>query len=267
MARFQRAKMSYLGGPMQKNDNDWWKERKALSLARKSASAVRPACAEVGDSILIVTEGEVTEPIYFELLMESLKLSTVTVKVIPGYASDPRYVIQTAVKEINKLKNRAKKNLLAVNEVKKYDHVWAVIDTDVATRGGFWNDVNQKANAAGVKLAHSTPCFEYWLLLHLRKTTRSDLMNGDAAKRAFKGELGKDYSTNREVAEEAIASILPNWPTAVKYAQEVRQGHETAGTKIPANPSTDVDLLTCAMNDSALPHNRKIKCKNSSREH
>ncbi len=154
-----------------------------------------------------------------------------------------------------------KKGQLAVDEVKHYDHVWAVIDTDVATRGGFWNDVMQKVDGKGVRLAHSTPCFEYWLLLlHLKKTTRSDLVDGDSAKKAFKNELRMDYSTNREVAEKAMANILPDWPTAVMHAQEIRLGHESAGTVPPANPSTEVDLLACAMNDSAQPHNRKIPC-------
>lgn len=243
------------------SNNDWWKQRKALSLERKAVAAVRPACAAVGDAILIVTEGKVTEPTYFDLLRESLQLSTVTVKVMPGWASDPRHVIQTAADEVDALKKRAKQNQIAVNEVKKYDHVWAVIDTDVAIREGFWNEVTQKAINKGVKLAHSTPCFEYWLLLHLKMTTRSDLVNGAAAKKAFKDELGRDYSTNRAVAEIAIASILPNWPTAVSNAQKVRKAHESAGTQSPANPSTEVDLLVCAMNDSAQPHNRKIPCR------
>lgn len=165
---------------------------------------------------------------------------------------------------VNDLKKRAKKNRLAVDEVKKYDHVWAVIDTDVAIREGFWNAVIQKADAKGVKLAHSTPCFEYWLLLHLKMTTRSDLVNGDAAKKVFKEELGRDYSTNRRVAEDAIASIQPQWPIAMTHAQQVRQGHKSAGTQSPANPSTEVDILACSMNDSAQPHNRKIPCRSSS---
>lgn len=248
---------------MTRGDSDpkpWWKQRKDESLKRKAAAAVRPACTGVGDAILIVTEGVVTEPVYLELLRESLQLSTVTVKVMPGKASDPRHVIQTAVDEVDALRKRVKKGQLAVDEVKHYDHVWAVIDTDVATRGGFWNDVMQKADGKGVRLAHSTPCFEYWLLLHLKKTTRSDLVDGDSAKKAFKNELGMDYSTNREVAEKAMANILPDWPTAVMHAQEIRLGHESAGTVPPANPSTEVDLLACAMNDSAQPHNRKIPC-------
>jgi hypothetical protein len=120
----------------------------------------------------------VTEPVYFELLRESLQLSTVTVKVIPGQHSDPRHVIQSAAKEVKALARRVKKKKVAVTELEKFDHVWAVIDTDVAMRQGFWNDVVQKARDLNVNLAHSTPCFEYWLLLHLRMTTRGDLIDG-----------------------------------------------------------------------------------------
>lgn len=53
----------------------WWKA-KEISLARKAEAALRPACARPGDSFLIVTEGSVTEPVYFELLRESLQLSS-----------------------------------------------------------------------------------------------------------------------------------------------------------------------------------------------
>lgn len=238
----------------------WW-EAKKLSLERKTAAGVRPAYARAGDSFLIVTEGTVTEPVYFELLRESLQLSTVTVKVLAGKASDPRHVIQSAADEVKALAYRVKRKKVAVTELEKFDHVWAVIDTDVSTRKGFWNDVIQKARDLKVKLAKSTPCFEYWLLLHLTMTTRGDIVNGDTAKRILSAQFGRNYSTNREITEQAFMSLLPNWPTAVKNAQQVRRYHESADTASPANPSTDVDLLACALNDSAPPHLRKVPCR------
>ncbi len=162
---------------------------------------------------------------------------------------------------MKELARRVKQKKVAVTELEKFDHVWAVIDTDVAIRQAFWNDVVQKARDLRVNLAHSTPCFEYWLLLHLTMTTRSNLVNGDTAKKAFRDELGHDYSTNREVTEQAFKSLIQGWPTAVKNAQTVRQYHQTGNTPSPANPSTEVDLLVCALNDSAPPHLRKIKCR------
>lgn len=242
----------------------WWKA-KELSLKRKAAAALRPACAQPGDSFLIVTEGTVTEPVYFDLLRSSLQLSTVTVKVISGKHSDPRHVIQSAADEVKTLAQRVKKDKIGVSELKKFDHVWAVIDTDVATRKDatrtpFWNDVLQKARDHNVNLAHSTPCFEFWLLLHLSMTTRGDLINGTVAKQVFRKELGRDYSTNRETTEQAFLSLIAAWPSAVANAQTVRKNYAKAGTPSPADPSTEVDLLVCALNDSAPPHLRKIPC-------
>lgn len=238
----------------------WWKARD-LSLERKAAEALRPASANPGDSFLIVTEGTVTEPVYFELLRECLQLSTVTVKVMPGKASDPRHVIQSAADEVKALARRVKRKKVAVTELESFDHVWAVIDTDVAVRQGFWNDVVQKARDLKVSLAQSTPCFEYWLLLHLAMTTRADLVDGDTAKMAFRDALGSDYSTNREITKAAFQGLMSALPAAIKNAQQVRKHHEAASSRSPANPSTDVDSLACAMNDSAPPHLRKVPCR------
>ena len=110
------------------------------------------------------------------------------------------------------------------------------------------------------KSAHSTPCFEFWLLLHLVGfTTRADLVDGDAAKSAVKHAFGRDYSTNEETAKEAIASFLSKWPESVGYAEQVRRHHRDAATPQPANPSTEVDRLVRAMNDSAPEHLRKLR--------
>jgi hypothetical protein len=133
------------------------------------------------------------------------------------------------------------------------------VDTDVAVRNHIWNDVRQLAAAKKVTLAHSTPCFEFWLLLHLVGfTTRADLVNGDAAKSGVKQALGREYSTNEETAREAIASFLAKWPESVGHAEQVRRHHHGADTPQPANPSTEVDRLVRALNDSAPEHSRKI---------
>jgi RloB-like protein len=238
----------------------WWQEAKELSLARKAALPSRLAFAKPGDAFLIVTEGQVTEPVYFELLRASLQLSTVTVKIQPASASYPTHVIDSAATEVERLSKRRKRKEIAINEVEKYDHVWAVIDTDVAVRKDVWSDIVQYAASKGVKLAHSTPCFEFWLLLHIQGyTTRADLLNGTLAKDALEKALGRDCSTNAASAKSAIPIFLPEWPKACHHAQRVRQHHLSAGTLPPGNPSTEVDHLVCALNDAALAHHRKLK--------
>jgi hypothetical protein len=240
-------------------DSKWWLKAKAASLARRRRAVMGSALAKPGDAFLIVTEGKVTEPVYFDLLLRDLQLSVVRIKVQPGFASDPRHVIRTAEREAKEQMRKAKKGILGINEPAKFDHVWAVVDTDVAVRNGFWNEVRQLAQARKVTLAHSTPCFEFWLLLHITGyTTRADLADGDTAKRAVKHELGRDYSTNEEVARAVMPIFLSKWPEAVGHAEQVRRHHQGAATPLPANPSTDVDRLVRAMNESLPEHLRRI---------
>jgi hypothetical protein len=240
-------------------DPNWWRAEKALGLARKARKAAVSVLAKPGDSFLVVTEGTVTEPVYFNLLLRELQLSVVRVKVQPGDASDPKHVIETAAREAKEQERKARKGLLGLTEPPTFDHLWAVIDTDVAVRMGFWNDVQQLARARKVSLAHSTPCFQFWLLLHLTGfTTRSDLHNGAAAKSAVKEALGRDYSTNRDVVKEAIGSFIAKWPEAVGHAAAVLRYHQGACTPAPCAPSTEVCRLARALNDSAPEHLRKL---------
>lgn len=80
-------------------DPDWWKVAKATSIERKRRTASSRKLAKLGDTFLVVTEGVVTEPVYFEFLLTDLQLYAVHVVVMPGRDSDPRHVIETAADE------------------------------------------------------------------------------------------------------------------------------------------------------------------------
>lgn len=237
-------------------DPNWWRAARALSLERREREAEAAATALAGDSFLIVTEGVVTEVCYFEQLRAALQLSAVKVVVEPGDASEARHVIETAARLAQEQRDRAARGQLAMDEPSSYDQVWAVLDTDVSERHRRWPDILTLAAQRGVRLASSTPCFEYWLLLHLAHTT-APLANGTAAKARLADELG-DYSTNEAASQAALKKILPAWPTAVKRAEQARQYHLDACTASPANPSTEVDRLATALNCSAPVHARKI---------
>lgn len=239
-------------------DSPWWEKAEAQSLAKRSKAAQQEAGVNPGDSFLIVTEGTVTEPTYFELLRNDLQLGPVAIRIEPGDHSDPRHVIKTAGRMVSELAKLKKKGRLSNAEIESYDHVWAVIDTDVAVRNGIWNDVTALAGGRRVKLAHSTPCFEFWLLLHLEYTTRADLIKGDDAKSALKSALGSDYSTNKNIAGAAMTELIDRWPEAVVNGERVRQHHEEGGTPPPGNPSTEVCALVRALNYSAPRHLQKL---------
>ena len=110
-------------------------------------------------AIVIATEGELTEPIYFENLAldERFRHPRINIRVLPAISglSSPKHVI-----------DRLDKVRLEFG-IHKGDELWLVIDKDN------WNDsmlseVARLANQKGYHLADSNPAFEIWLLLHHR---------------------------------------------------------------------------------------------------
>lgn len=97
-------------------------------------------------SILIVCEGENTEPSYFN----QFKVTSATVKSVG-----------TGYNTISLVK-RAKE----IAETDKFDQVWCVFDKDVFKDHDF-NRAIRLAETYGYGIAYSNQAFEYWLILHL----------------------------------------------------------------------------------------------------
>ncbi len=96
-------------------------------------------------SILIVCEGENTEPSYFN----QFRLSSATVKSVgEGY---------NTISLVNRAEQLAGE--------KQYDQVWCVFDKDDFTENDF-NRAIQIAEAQNFNVAYSNQSFEYWLILH-----------------------------------------------------------------------------------------------------
>jgi hypothetical protein len=69
-------------------DPQWWRTEESLSLQRKRLAAITTAPAKLGDSFLIVTEGKVTERLYFEATRATLQVNAVTVRVVHPACTD-----------------------------------------------------------------------------------------------------------------------------------------------------------------------------------
>lgn len=238
------------------SDLPWWKQEAARSIERKAAEKRIAGGVIPGDSFLIVTEGTATEPVYFRHLRSEMKLSVVEIHIQPGDGSHPLNVIATAARLADERKTEMKKERENQSFSKtSFDHVWAVIDTDVAVRTGIWNQVKSAAKNGKVMLATSTPCFEYWLTLHIRYTA-APIVDGGTAKSALK-EAGFDCASE-EAALISVPKLIPLWTQAVLHAERVRKLQWDARTPDPANPSTEVDILLRALDDSLPPSRRKL---------
>jgi hypothetical protein len=99
-------------------DPDWWRKAQAESIQRKGK--IQPT-APTGDAILVVTEGTVTEPTYFEALRDALRLSTIRIVIGPGTTSAPLSVVQTAADQAREQKRKRRRGKLGISELEKFD--------------------------------------------------------------------------------------------------------------------------------------------------
>ncbi len=104
------------------------------------------------DRVLILCEGEKTEPSYFRSLVDQFRLSTANIDVAAS-GSDPRSLVNRAKRLRDDEKRRGD----------RYDAVYCVFDRD---EHAHFDTATFEAHSAKLKLARSWPCFEFWLLLH-----------------------------------------------------------------------------------------------------
>lgn len=135
-------------------------------------------------TILIVCEGENTEPSYFN----QFRLTSARIKAL-GEGYNTVSLVQQA---------------LALSQKGKYDQVWCVFDKDSFTTNNF-NNAIKMAVANGFRVAYSNQAFEYWLILHFEdhqggfmpRTDYNKKINGYINKLGaeFDGDTNKNVST------------------------------------------------------------------------
>ena len=197
-----------------------------------------------GKTILIVTEGEKTEPNYLIGLRNHLKLQAADIHVVKADGTDPLSVVGCAVELRDQRKREAKRGCTV-----PYDSVWAVFDTERADTNPKLNDALQKARGQKVNVALSNPCFEFWILLHDEYTTAQFAKCEDVIRR-IKDRHFPGYEKRSVDADQYIPKI----PAAIRNSEQCREYHKMAG--VDGNPSTDVDLLVREMNDATRKHYR-----------
>ena len=176
--------------------------------------------------ILIVVEGKETEYKYFEALKRDLKLPLANIEVVPGSGGDPLAVV-----------NKAQK----LREKKKPDRVFCVFD-----RNGLPNyqEAFQAAKDYGLEEPiSSTPCFEFWFLLHCCYTDipfeRCEQVIPKLQKELIAAKIlksGQKYNKNMDL----YLDLKPKLQQAIKNAQRLEK--QQASEPKP-NPSTKVHKL------------------------
>ena len=206
---------------------------------KKKQSAVRSLkrkqeLRESYDRVLIVTEGEKTEPLYLTAVCDHFGLNQANVEIDPNSDSSPTSVVKHALKVIGQ------------NLTDPYDRVYCVIDRD--THADFQEaqdqitKYNNRNRDTKIHLIVSAPCFEYWILLHFIYTTKSFGASGDSPCQELINYDLKTYimdyaKGNASIMVDLVATQLG---TALANAKRSFDEAERNGTD---NPKTEIHIL------------------------
>lgn len=199
---------------------------KATQLARRKS--LRGPYAKV----LIVCEGEKTEPNYFNGLKDHYGLNSANVEVCGECDSDPLSVVEFAKGRYREEKNAGD----------PFDRVYCVFDKDThASYQAAVDDINRAVPKETFFAITSVPCFEYWLLLHFQYTTKPyEALSGNSAGNQLLRELKVVMPDYEKGKQDIFAVLLDQMEfakhNAVRALDAGRSGHTD-------NPTTHVHEL------------------------
>ena len=191
----------------------------------------REAFKEPRKSILIVCEGEKTEPIYFNALKKRLRLIMVDVEIV-GEGGAPITVVNRAIARREEIKQIAKKSLTKT----EYEVIYCVVDVDTHET---LDQAIDKARGNEICVILSNPCFEYWYILHFRKTSAPF-----SSSQNVKSALRREHSAYSESDTTIFNVVYPKTSDAIKHSKEVlNEQHNDAEDLRDCNPSTHVHKI------------------------
>lgn len=178
--------------------------------------------------ILIVCEGEVTEPEYFNGFKNACRNPLVEIRI-----ARERGVPKTLVDIAKRYKKEAEKAARKADDDNlKFDEVWVVFDVDEHPN---IPDAVQMARDNQIEVAKSNPSFELWLVLHFRESpgmqgrkVLADLLEGFID--------GYDKHIDYKLFSE-------RYPQAVARAKQL-DAMAANGGQPDCNPTTGVHRLT-----------------------
>lgn len=201
------------------------KPRAARAFRRKEA--VR----EPYDVVLIVCEGEKTEPSYLKGLQKDCRLSSANITVCPGDGNDPVSIVKYALKEYRR-----------ANEI--YDRVFCVFDRDghVNYQAALNRIASSSLGKKGkLEAITSVPCFELWILLHFVFTTAPFVAaSGRSACDKVIAAIREHMPEYQKALADLFARLQPRVDTAVTHGARLAQHNRETQSE---NPATKIHEL------------------------
>lgn len=201
---------------------------------RMSNSLVRhKGNREPYNKVLIVCEGQVTEPNYFNGLIQHYKINSANVRITGKGGSSPKSVVELAEKIYNEEEE----------EGDAFDKVFCVFDKDnYKYYKETLNGLSSMKPANIFVAITSVPAFEYWLLLHYEYSTKpyKTQQNGQSAGVQVLSDLKKHFPRYTKSHTNVFVALKDKLETAINNAECALKVAEKTDTD---NPSTKVHEL------------------------
>lgn len=188
----------------------------------------KPGNRKLREQLIIITEGSLTEVQYIEEICAHFKVPSSLVKIETPSYTNAEGLVKYAVRR-----------LVDQKKAKQYygfgaSKVWVLCDTEINQKS--LNQAIDLSKKHGIWLGLSDPCFEFWLLLHFKYTTR-----GYNTSNEIIHDVQKSlplYSRKKKSLDMRL--VIPNVNEAIRNASLLRLNHTQIGN---ISPSTDCDLL------------------------
>lgn len=182
-------------------------------MGREKRGYKRPSNKRDADLIVIISEGEETEPQYFEAIKANFEAKNVHVEIIENKSGNsPKHLI-------NDIKKFKRKYIW-----EKEDQLWIVFDRDRWDLSHIKEVAKQVHQDKHLNLALSNPCFEIWLLFHHKSLNDYDDEEREKIKvnakisssRRYLEQLLKEELRSYNKSNLDMSKFLPKVSTAIK---------------------------------------------------
>jgi RloB-like protein len=232
---------------------------------RKAPVASRRVKRDIKPRFLIVCEGTKTEPKFLQAFLDERRIPQTSIVIAKNKGTAPKSILSRARSLYEESKT--------ADESEAFKAVFCVFDKDSHT--SFSSTVNEikQLNASGSPFFAiiSTPCFEFWLLLHFEysdaaiKATPTVSVGEQTVKMLRKIPAFVDYSKGQANAYEITKDMIDD---AVRRAEKIRASAVSYSTnQFTANPWTNFDKLIRAISEwpklEFLNHPTALACSRS----
>lgn len=187
--------------------------------------------------IYIFSEGEETEPNYFESKKKEIRKTNIQI-VVKGTGYNTLSLVEYAL-------NYMSRNNIEINDSAESDECWVVFDKDDYNRD--FDNAIKKAKDNNFKVAYSNECFELWFLLHFNfiDTAIGRKNYIEKLDERINAINGQNYQKNLKNMYELIKHLEKD---AIRNAKKLLEIHKGVQSYSKKNPSTTVHLLIEKLN-------------------